>query len=90
MTRKKKRNQRKRKFKTITFKLTERQKKSLDKYSKARNTTPIRLIKRAIATFVSLPNDMPPPKAPTTKNQLDLFIESELISEILKEPLEKE
>lgn len=67
----------------MTFKLTERQKKSLDKYSRARNTTPLKLIKRAIETFTSLPNDVDPPKAPTPQNQLDLFREAEVLTEIL-------
>lgn len=73
----------------MTFKLTERQKKSLDKYARARNTTPLKLIKRSIETFISLPDDVPPPPAPTSKNQLDLFKEAELASELLNKPEEK-
>jgi len=36
------------KFKTITIKVTARQKKSLMNYSKSRHTTPNKLIKKAI------------------------------------------
>lgn len=36
------------KFKTVAFKLTVRQKKSLANYARSRNTTPTKLIKRAI------------------------------------------
>lgn len=83
MARKSKKKPKKRKFKTVTFKLTERQKKSLDKYSRARNTTPLKLIKRSIETFTSLPDDVPPPQAPTSKNQLDLFKEAELAAALI-------
>ncbi|MCF8366356.1 MAG: hypothetical protein K9H16_11275 [Bacteroidales bacterium] len=89
MASKKKKRQIKRKFKTITFKLSERQKKSLDKYSKARNTTPLKLIKRAIDVFISLPNELPPPAAPTTENQLDLFVEAELATRMQESIQEK-
>lgn len=82
MPRKSKKKPKKRKFKTVTFKLTERQKKSLDKYSKARNTTPLKLIKKSIETFISLPPDVPPPKIQTTENQLDLFIEALALEEM--------
>lgn len=83
MATKRKKRQIRRKYKTVTFKLSVRQKKSLDKYSKARNTTPLKLIKRAIDTYISLPDDVPPPPAPSTHNQLDLFVEAELASELL-------
>ena len=89
MAPRRKKRQIRRKYKTVTFKLSARQKKSLDKYSKARNTTPLKLIKRAIDTFISLPDDVPPPPAPTTENQLDLFVEAELASELLNKIAEK-
>lgn len=83
---KKKKKPVKRKFKTITFKLSVRQKKSLDKCSKAQDTTPLKLIKHAIEVFTCLPDDMPPPPpAPTIDNQLDLFVEAELASKILQQ-----
>jgi len=62
------------KYKTITFKLTARQKKSLDVYCKVRRTTPIRLIKRSIAHFLTLQPEFRPPDY-VTANQLDLFEE---------------
>jgi len=85
MARKRKKKIKKRKFKAIAFKLSERQKKSLDKCSKARNTTPLKLIKRAIEHYISLPNDVVPPPIPTNDNQLDLFVEAELASARLEE-----
>lgn len=84
MPQKKKKRPKKRKFKTVTFKLSERQKKSLDKYSKARNTTPLKLIKRAIETFTSLQDDMLAPKEQISENQLDLFIEAQAMDAINK------
>ncbi len=78
---KKKKKQKTRKFKTITIKLSVRQKKSLDNYSKVRNTTPLKLIKKAIETFISLAQDMPPPTNYATENQLDLFEEAEKADE---------
>ncbi len=81
MARKSKRRSKKRKFKTVTFKLSERQKKSLDKYSKARNTTPLKLIKKSIETYTSLQEDITLPKNETINNQLDLFIEAQAIDE---------
>ena len=62
------------KFKAIVFKISARQKKSLDVYCKVRKTTPIKLIKRSIQHFLSLqPDDRPPDYV--TANQLDLFEE---------------
>lgn len=64
------------KYKVISFKLTARQKKSLDAYCSVRRTTPIKLIKRSIAHFLTLKPEDPPPDY-TTANQLDLFWEEE-------------
>ncbi len=85
MVQKRKKDLKKRKFKTITFKLSARQKKSLDKYSKARNMTPLKLIKRSIDTYISLDYNVIPPKVPSPKNQLDLFTEIELATNLMKE-----
>lgn len=87
MARIKKKKLKGRKYKTITFKLTMKQKKSLDKFSKARNITPLKLIKRSIADFISLPEDAPPPKSYPTVNQLDLFTEAELAAENVEDYL---
>jgi hypothetical protein len=46
------------KFKTITIKVTARQKKSLMNYSKSRHTTPVKLIKKAIRPLLDNYSDM--------------------------------
>jgi len=73
---KKKKKKNVKKFKTITFKLTARQKKSLDKNCKSRRTTPLKLIKYSIKNYLSLVEEAPPP-AYITSRQLDLFAEIE-------------
>lgn len=61
-------------YKAITFKLTVRQKKSLDVNCKVRKITPLKLIKKSIQHYLSLkPEDRPPDYV--TANQLDLFDE---------------
>ncbi len=64
------------KYRAITFKLTDRQKKSLEKNSKVRRTTPIKLIKKSIDHYLSLQAEEKPPNY-ATPNQLDLFEEDE-------------
>lgn len=76
MAPKRKKKRKVKKYKTITFKLTARQKKSLDKNSQARRTTPLKLIKRSIENYLSLVEEAPPP-AYITSRQLDLFAEIE-------------
>ncbi|MBG0782911.1 MAG: hypothetical protein H0S84_11640 [Bacteroidales bacterium] len=66
---------RRRKFKTITFKLTEGQYKSLSNYCKARKTTPIKLIKSNIGRFITAYTYDVPPNFYVTENQLELFHE---------------
>ncbi len=62
------------KFKTITLKVTTKQKKSLVNYCKSRHTTPIKLIKKAIRpmldNYAGLKTTNLPPVA---VNQLELF-----------------
>jgi len=72
--RRKKKTRKPIRYKTITFKLTARQKKSLDLNSKARHTTPLKLIKKSIRHYLSLQSDDPAPDY-VTANQLDLFEE---------------
>lgn len=55
--------------------------KSLDKCSKAKNTTPLKLIKRSIEAYTSLQEDVTPHKDETINNQLDLFVEAQAIDE---------
>ena len=62
------------KFKTITIKVTARQKKSLLNYSKSRRTTPNKLIKKAIRPLLQNYADLEIVPANHVKvNQLELF-----------------
>jgi len=67
------------KYKIISFKLTARQKKSLDKNCQARRTTPVRLIKHSIDHYLSLMEEAKPPVY-VTPNQLELFPVEEMMS----------
>lgn len=60
------------KYRAITFKLSDRQRKSLEKNSRIRKTTPIKLIKRSIDHYLSLQAEEKPPDY-VTPNQLELF-----------------
>jgi hypothetical protein len=67
------RRKKRKKFKTVTFKLSPRQMKSLKNYCKARKTTPTKLIKKSIRGYTeSFANEVPE-KYHVTPNQLDLF-----------------
>lgn len=70
---KKKRHRRNYKFHAVTFKLTSGQYRSLKNYCKARHTTPIKLIKRNIARFISHYRYGVPDELYLTENQLQLF-----------------
>ncbi len=62
------------KFKTITIKVTARQKKSLLNFSKSRRTTPNKLIKKAIRPLLQNYADMElNSHLPAKVNQLELF-----------------
>ncbi len=69
------RRKRRTKFKSITFKLSSRQMRSLKNYCQAYHTTPIKVIKRAIYPYIELYADNPPEKVPIA-NQLELFEDS--------------
>jgi len=73
------------KFKAITFKLTARQKKSLDKNCKSRRTTPLKLIKYSIKNYLSLVEEAPPPVFYTAR-QLDLFAEMGMDEMVVEQP----
>lgn len=60
-------------YKTISFKLSPRQMKSLKNYCKVRKTTPIKLIKKNIRTFIESYADNVPEKYYVTHNQLEIF-----------------
>ncbi|UBM61827.1 hypothetical protein LA303_10460 [Candidatus Sulfidibacterium hydrothermale] len=63
-------------FKTVTFKLSAKQMKSLKNYCKARKTTPIKLIKKSIRNYTENFSEEVPPKYYVTANQLDIFEEN--------------
>ena len=63
------------KYYAITFKLSSGQYKSLTRYCKARRTTPIKLIKRNIARFLTAYEYEVPADLYLTENQLSLFEE---------------
>ncbi|MBR4391017.1 MAG: hypothetical protein IKT08_02795 [Bacteroidales bacterium] len=60
-------------YHAISFKLSRGQYRSLKNYCKARHTTPIKLIKRSIARFISNYEYEVPPELYVTENQLLLF-----------------
>ncbi len=69
-----KKGRKKVKFKTITIKVTARQKKSLMNYSKSRHTTPNKLIKKAIRPLLENYSDLVVTVNKQEKlNQLELF-----------------
>ncbi|MDO9511582.1 MAG: hypothetical protein Q7J34_07480 [Bacteroidales bacterium] len=59
-------------FKTISFKITARQRRSLENYCRIHNTTPIKVIKQRMDPFLSKFVEMSDRK-PVVVNQLDLF-----------------
>ena len=68
-----KKKYKKKKFKKLTFMLSERQMKSLNNYCDARQTTPIKLIKKSIRTYIENFDRSVPDKYHVQHNQLDLF-----------------
>ncbi len=68
-----KKRYKKKKFKKLTFMLSERQKKSLDNYCDARQTTPNKLIKKSIRAYIENFHNSVPKKYHVQHNQLDLF-----------------
>jgi len=73
--RKSAKKRRKPKFKTITFKLTEKQFRSLSNYCTARKTTPVKLIKKSIERYTTTYAKEVPQQYYVTENQLNLFPE---------------
>jgi hypothetical protein len=61
------------KFKTITLKITARQKRSLSNYCKSRRTTPNKLIKKAMKPFLQNYADLEVNVSAVKVNQLALF-----------------
>lgn len=71
--RKHKKKRKVRKYKAVTFKLSEGQYRSLRNYCKARKTTPIKLIKKNIERFITAYEYDVPSELYVTENQLNLF-----------------
>lgn len=69
----KRKKQKKQKYKTISLKLGSRQSRSFQNYCKARNTTPIKLIKKSIARYLNGYEHGVPEKYFVSEKQLDLF-----------------
>ena len=69
----KKRKRRNYHYHAITFKLSAGQYRSLRNYCKARKTTPIKLIKKNIARFITAYEYEVPQEMFLTENQLELF-----------------
>jgi hypothetical protein len=63
-------------YKTVSFKLSARQMKSLKNYCRARKTTPIKLIKKNIRYFTENFAVEVPKKYHVSTNQLDIFEDS--------------
>lgn len=61
------------KFKTITIKVTARQKKSLSNFCKSRRSTPNKMIKKAIRPLLQNYADLEVNITPVKVNQLALF-----------------
>lgn len=65
----------KRKYKTITLKLTDGQYKSLAMYCNALKITPVKYIKRSISRYLHFKSQYGNTANPTLPNQLNLFEE---------------
>lgn len=76
-------------FKTLTFKLSKRQMKSLKNYCRARKTTPIKLIKRQIRSYTELYAESVPEKFYATDNQLDIFEAAETENQTIDSDTQK-
>ena len=61
------------KYKTVAFKLSAKQMKSLKNYCRARKTTPTKLIKKSIRYYIENFSEEVPQKYYATTNQLDIF-----------------
>lgn len=81
MANKRKKKKRSTVYKSITFKLTKRQKKSLEAYCADHNIGMLRMIKKSIQQYLNRPDDEKYPADHISENQLDLFVEAQLASE---------
>lgn len=68
------------KFKKVTFKITEGQKKALEIMCKRQKTTPVRYLKSIITNQTARYKASPQPVSYVTENQLQLFdLEKEIV-----------
>jgi len=65
------------KYKSIIFKLSSTQKKSLQNYCKARKTTPTKLMKKLLKPFLQNYSEKVPEEYYVSERQLDMFSEYE-------------
>ncbi len=70
---KKKKAARKVRYRKVSFKLTEKQKKLVDRYCKARKTTPTKMMKAAIRDYLSRYSGTVANEDYISENQLKLF-----------------
>lgn len=75
-------DKRKTRYNTISFKLTTRQRQSLEAYCRRNNTTPVKLIKEAISYALKDGYKIPQSNSYVGDGQIDL---EDLIEEITKE-----
>ena len=65
------------KYKSITFKLSSTQRKSLENYCKARKTTPTKLMKKLLKPFLQNYSKEVPGEYYVSERQLDMFGDDE-------------
>jgi len=70
---KKKKKRKPVRYKTITLKITARQKKSLERYARSRRTTPNKIIKKAIRPLLVNYSDLEFTLSNEKVNQLNIF-----------------
>ena len=75
--RKRKKRRKKVRYSKLTFNLSIKQKKSLENYCRARQTTPTKLIKKSIKRYINGFDKTVPDEYYVTENQLKLFEEKE-------------
>jgi hypothetical protein len=74
---KKKKKKKTIKYKSVTFKISSTQKKSLENYCKARKTTPTKLLKKLLKPFLQNYSEKVPEEYHVSERQLDLFGDDE-------------
>lgn len=61
------------KYRKVDFKLTDGQKKALERYCRVHNVTPVRFIKSLVNNHVARYRNESAPPSYVTENQLELF-----------------